>query len=148
MIYIKHSGWVLGYVLKRQNDPSNNYLKVARICTLIKLTMYIGLAFNLPTGGTMSVALVNIALRNSCRWSTKLMEVLNNKTSSLHKGNWTCIHQNLFRSPKHNKILLVKTGWRKGKRLTWIKWEACKQKCEHVYQHVVISKAYITLLPT
>ena len=36
------------------------------------------------------------------------MEVLNNKISSPHRGNRACIHQNLFKSPKHNKIMLVK----------------------------------------
>jgi hypothetical protein len=48
---------------------------------------------------------VNREEMNSCRWSTKLIEVLNNRKSSARTGNVSCIQANRFRKPKVHSII-------------------------------------------
>lgn len=53
-------------------------------------------------GGITNTQAVKIELRNSCRWSTKLIDDLNNNSSRPVKEYTPCIHKKRFERPSKN----------------------------------------------
>lgn len=81
------------------NQNDSNHKNPNGECTCIKSTRENTFSLSTSRGGMNNVQPVRIALRNSCRWSIKPTDVLNNRSSSPCREYKSCIHQNRFKRP-------------------------------------------------
>lgn len=89
--------------------------------------------FNSVKGGMTSVQAVRAAIRNSCRWSTKLIDVLNNKSSSPFMGYNSCIHKKRFKRPKKGRggcIIKMNFACKSNNKTTGLKRRKTNSRCQ------------------